>query len=109
MGRTSRLTFDPVLISSALALLLLGLVMVTSASISIADRELGSPFAFLERQLLFASVGCCLKRHRRRTLEDFAREIGAQVERDTGDPGLGGPGVAMRIDYGCGVQRDDGR
>ncbi len=60
MGRTSRLTFDPVLISSALALLLLGLVMVTSASISIADRELGSPFAFLERQLLFASVGCCL-------------------------------------------------
>ena len=60
MGRTSRLTFDPVLVSSALALLLLGLVMVTSASISIADRELGSPFAFLERQLLFASVGCCL-------------------------------------------------
>ena len=60
MGRTARLTFDPVLVSSALALLLLGLVMVTSASISIADRELGSPFAFLERQLLSATVGCCL-------------------------------------------------
>jgi cell division protein FtsW len=59
-GRTARLTFDPVLVSVVLALLLLGLVMVTSASISIADRELGSPFAFLARQFLFASVGCCI-------------------------------------------------
>jgi cell division protein FtsW len=59
-GRTARLSFDPVLVSIALALLLLGLVMVTSASISIADRELASPFAFLVRQLLFASVGCCI-------------------------------------------------
>ena len=60
LGRTPRLTFDPVLVSCALALLLLGLVMVTSASISIAEQELGSPFAFLERQLMFATVGCCL-------------------------------------------------
>ncbi|HZF25997.1 MAG TPA: putative lipid II flippase FtsW [Steroidobacteraceae bacterium] len=60
MGRTPRLTLDPLLVSCALALLLLGLVMVTSASISIAEQELGSPFAFLERQLMFATVGCCL-------------------------------------------------
>ncbi|HKE44352.1 MAG TPA: putative lipid II flippase FtsW [Steroidobacteraceae bacterium] len=60
MGRSPRLTLDPLLVSCALALLLLGLVMVTSASISIAEQELGSPFAFLERQLMFATVGCCL-------------------------------------------------
>jgi cell division protein FtsW len=40
----------------ALALLLLGLVMVTSASITIAGRD-GNPFAFLERQLLLVLVG----------------------------------------------------
>jgi len=40
----------------ALSILLLGLVMVTSASITIAGRD-GNPFAFLERQLLLVLVG----------------------------------------------------
>ena len=34
-----------------------GLVMVTSASMSIAAKDLGDPFYFLERQLLFGMVG----------------------------------------------------
>jgi cell division protein FtsW len=40
----------------ALAIVLLGLVMVTSASITIAGRD-GNPFAFLERQLLLVMIG----------------------------------------------------
>jgi len=39
-----------------LALLLLGLTMVTSASITIAGRD-GAPFAYLERQLILVLVG----------------------------------------------------
>jgi len=56
-GRPARLVIDPVLVSVSLGLLLLGLVMVTSASMAIADRSALSPFAYLERQLLFAVVG----------------------------------------------------
>ncbi len=59
VGRPARLVVDPLLVSAALGLLLIGLVMVTSASMSIADRGLGSPFVYLERQLLFALVGAC--------------------------------------------------
>ncbi len=59
IARPTRLIVDPLLVSAALGLLLIGLVMVTSASMSVADRALGSPFAFLERQLLFALVGAC--------------------------------------------------
>jgi cell division protein FtsW len=57
IGRPARLVVDPLLVSATLALLLIGLVMVTSASMSVADRAMGSPFAYLERQLLFALVG----------------------------------------------------
>ena len=39
------------------ALLLVGLVMVTSASMSIAAKDLGDPFYFLERQFVFGLVG----------------------------------------------------
>ncbi len=39
------------------ALLLFGLIMVTSASMSIAARDLGSPFFYLERQFLYGGVG----------------------------------------------------
>lgn len=59
VGRPARIVIDPLLVSAALGLLLIGLVMVASASMSIADRGLGSPFAYLERQLLFALVGAC--------------------------------------------------
>ncbi len=41
----------------ALTIVLLGLVMVTSASITIAGRD-GDPFAYLERQLLLVLIGC---------------------------------------------------
>ena len=52
----SRLSLDPVVIGLTAALLLLGLVMVTSASVTLAARD-GDPFFFLERQLLFSLVG----------------------------------------------------
>jgi cell division protein FtsW len=49
--------FDTVTIAVTLALVLLGLVMVTSASVSIASRATGQPFYYLERQLLLVAVG----------------------------------------------------
>jgi len=42
------------------AILLLGLVMVTSASITAAARESGDPLAYLERQLLLVASGLAL-------------------------------------------------
>ncbi|HMI37609.1 MAG TPA: putative lipid II flippase FtsW [Steroidobacteraceae bacterium] len=42
------------------AILLLGLVMVTSASITAAARESGDPLAYLERQLLLVAAGLAL-------------------------------------------------
>jgi len=58
LTRGQRFIWDPVMVAVILALLLVGLVMVTSASISIADNKLGDPFFYLERQLMFAFVGC---------------------------------------------------
>ncbi len=58
LTRGQRFIWDPVMVAVILALLLVGLVMVTSASISIADSKLGDPFFYLERQLMFAFVGC---------------------------------------------------
>ena len=54
--RRGRIVLDPVLISATSALLLLGLVMVTSASVELGARD-GNAFYFLERQLLFSLVG----------------------------------------------------
>ncbi len=51
-----RLHLDLVVIGLVAALLLLGLVMVSSASVTLAARD-GNPFFFVERQLLFALVG----------------------------------------------------
>ncbi len=51
-----RLQLDPFVIGVTSALLLLGLVMVTSASVTLAARD-GDPFFFVERQFLFALVG----------------------------------------------------
>src|SRR5260221_10062924 len=42
------------------AIVLLGLVMVTSASITAAARESGDPLAYLERQLLLVGAGLAL-------------------------------------------------
>ena len=42
------------------ALLLVGIVMVTSASMSIAAKDFTDPFYFLERQFIFAMAGLAL-------------------------------------------------
>ncbi|MBV8782766.1 MAG: FtsW/RodA/SpoVE family cell cycle protein, partial [Gammaproteobacteria bacterium] len=52
-----RVHLDPVTIALALGIVLLGLVMVTSASVSIASQESGQPFLYLERQLLLTLLG----------------------------------------------------
>jgi cell division protein FtsW len=56
-NRQGGVHLDSVTIAVTLALVLLGLVMVTSASVSIASRETGEPFYYLERQLLLVAVG----------------------------------------------------
>ncbi|HYL00287.1 MAG TPA: putative lipid II flippase FtsW [Steroidobacteraceae bacterium] len=56
-GRAAGVHLDSITIAVTLALTLLGLVMVTSASVSIASRETGQPFYFLERQLALVAVG----------------------------------------------------
>jgi len=56
-NRHGQFPLDPWLLGSALALLALGLVMVSSASISIADRQMGAPFYYLWRQLAFVAIG----------------------------------------------------
>jgi cell division protein FtsW len=48
---------DTVTLALAAAIVLLGLVMVTSASVSIAAQETGQPFYYLERQLLLTLIG----------------------------------------------------
>jgi len=49
--------FDRGFFITIVLLLCLGLVMVTSASITIADRQYGFPFYFLIRQALFLGIG----------------------------------------------------
>src|SRR5579863_4917959 len=52
--------WDFVTLGLAASLLLVGLIMVTSASMSIAARDLGNPFYFLERQFVFGGAGRAL-------------------------------------------------
>jgi len=49
--------FDPVLSLVFIALLSIGVIMVASSSISIADRNFGNPFYYLQRQLIFVAMG----------------------------------------------------
>jgi cell division protein FtsW len=56
-GRAGAVRLDPVTLALALGISLLGLVMVTSASVSIASQESGQPFLYLERQLLLTLIG----------------------------------------------------
>jgi len=49
--------WDHVTLGLVASLLLVGLVMVTSASMSVAERDLGNPFYFLERQFVFGAAG----------------------------------------------------
>jgi cell division protein FtsW len=52
--------WDFITVGLTAALLLLGLVMVTSASMSVAAKDLGDPFYFLERQFAFGLCGVLL-------------------------------------------------
>src|ERR1039457_5393081 len=45
--------WDYITLGLVAGLLLIGLIMVTSASMAIAARDLGNPFYFLERQFVF--------------------------------------------------------
>lgn len=51
------LQIDPVLLTIAMALLLGGLVILASASISISDSVANNPFFYLQRQLVAAAMG----------------------------------------------------
>ena len=58
--RSPLVRVDPVMLLLIAAILLLGLVMVTSASVTAAARESGDPFAYLERQLWLVGGGLAL-------------------------------------------------
>lgn len=49
--------WDSITVGLTAALLLVGLIMVTSASMAIAARDMGDPFYFLERQFIFTLAG----------------------------------------------------
>ena len=55
-----RVNYDRWLLFAAVALIALGLLMVTSASMVISDRRYNYPFHFLFRQLSYLSVGIVL-------------------------------------------------
>ena len=57
VGRSATIRLDTVTVALVLAIVLCGLVMVTSASISIATKESGNPFLYLERQLVLTAIG----------------------------------------------------
>ena len=51
------LQVDPVLLSIGLALLIGGLVILASASISVSDNTVGDPFYYVQRQVIAALIG----------------------------------------------------
>ncbi|HPF26055.1 MAG TPA: putative lipid II flippase FtsW [Steroidobacteraceae bacterium] len=58
--RSGPLRLDVVTVLIVCSIVLLGLVMVTSASMSIAAKEAGEPFLYLERQLVLTLIGVVL-------------------------------------------------
>ena len=48
---------DPLLLTAVIALLSIGIIMVASASITSADREIGQPFYYLLRQIAYLGAG----------------------------------------------------
>lgn len=59
-NRHSALQPLPLLIVSAAALMVLGLVMISSASMDIASATFGNSYHFIFRQLVFVALGCVL-------------------------------------------------
>ncbi len=60
LSRVRLSELDPVLTLAALCLLALGVVMVASASITVAERNWSNPFYYLHRQLVFSVMGLML-------------------------------------------------
>jgi cell division protein FtsW len=56
-ARGGGLRLDPLLIGIVMSILLLGLIMVASASISIASHDGGDPFSYVKSQFLLALAG----------------------------------------------------
>src|SRR5688572_6291574 len=56
-ARPKKFVFDPILMLTTAGSLLMGLVMVTSASISVADRQMHEPLYYLGRQSIGLSLG----------------------------------------------------
>ncbi|HSG64657.1 MAG TPA: putative lipid II flippase FtsW [Gammaproteobacteria bacterium] len=52
------LNLDPALTAAAMALAAIGAIMVGSASISLADRDMGEPLYFLGRHAVAVMLGC---------------------------------------------------
>ena len=50
----------PVLVISAVALLVMGVVMISSASMDMAAETMGNSYHYVIRQLLFAALGCVM-------------------------------------------------
>ncbi len=50
----------PVLVISAVALLVIGVIMISSASMDMAAETMGNSYHYVIRQLLFAAMGCAL-------------------------------------------------
>lgn len=57
MSQWFRWRLDPVMMTVAGALLLIGLLMMSSASMPIADKTHGNPLYFLQKQGVFALIG----------------------------------------------------
>lgn len=60
ISRPRQLEIDPLLTFAVATLLLLGVVMVASASMSVAEREFGSAFFYLQRHAAHLVVGLLL-------------------------------------------------
>jgi len=56
-GRSLLARLDMPLVLAALALLMLGLIMVASASMPLADQSFGDPLRYFRRQMLYALLG----------------------------------------------------
>ncbi|MBM4218427.1 MAG: putative lipid II flippase FtsW [Gammaproteobacteria bacterium] len=59
-GRQQRLAIDAVIVTAVFGLLLVGLVMVTSASLTVSERNGVEPFFYFQRQFLSVVPGCTL-------------------------------------------------
>jgi len=75
-GRPTTIHIDTVMLLLVWSIVLLGLIVVASASMSIGTKEFGDPFIYLERQFVVVIVGsvaaCCALAVRTEWLERFA-------------------------------------